>query len=173
MSSEIRLTPTSYVVLGMLDWLGPSSPYKLKKLAEGSIADFHPVPHTTFYEEPARLADAGYLEVTQEEGGRRRKRYALADKGRRALAEWLADPAVEPAQLRSPALLKVFFGADVAPLAEAETARHREILEFFERVRDTEQVAPAPRRALATGIGFHRFWVDEWQRLRRRGEGAE
>jgi PadR family transcriptional regulator, regulatory protein AphA len=164
-SSDIRLTPTSYVVLGMLDWLGPSSPYKLKKLAEGSIADFYPVPHTTFYDEPARLAEAGYLEVTQEEGGRRRKRYALAARGRRALADWLADPEAEPTELRSPALLKIFFGAEAAPLAEAGLARHRALVAFFERIRDTEDVAPAPRRALETGIGYHSFWVAEWERL--------
>lgn len=173
MSSDIRLTSTSYVVLGMLDWLGPSSPYKLKKLAEQSIADFYAVPHTTFYDEPARLAAAGYVDEAQEETGRRRKRYALTPKGRRALADWLADPEVEPTELRSPALLKVFFGADVAPLAEAGLARHEALLASFERIRDEEDVAPAPRLALATGINYHRMWVDTWKWLRRAGSGSE
>ena len=56
---EIRLTSTSYVVLGMLDWLGPSTPYRLKRVLAESVQDFFPVPHTSFYAEPARLAAAG------------------------------------------------------------------------------------------------------------------
>ena len=59
---NIRLTSTSYVVLGMLDWLGPSTPYRLKRVMSESVEDFFPVPHTSFYAEPARLAAAGYLD---------------------------------------------------------------------------------------------------------------
>ena len=170
MSSPIRLTSTSFIVLGMIDWLGPSSPYTLKKVLEGSIADFHPVPHTTFYEEPARLAVAGYLDESQEAGGRRRKLYSLTREGRRALADWLADPSAEPTEIRSPAMLKVFFGADPAPLAEAGLERHRELLAHFEAVPD-----PGGGRGLAlrTGIDYHRMWIAAWQRLRRGGQRSE
>lgn len=169
---EIRLSPTSYVVLGLLDWLGPSSPYRLKKALEVSVADFHPVPHTSFYAEPARLAEAGYLDESQEEGGRRRKRYSLTDRGREALSEWLADPVAEPTQVRSPPMLKVFFGADPGPLAESELARHRELLAGFEDVRDRLEHPPHRRRALDAGIAFHRTWVETWERMRAETDEA-
>src|SRR3990170_5017800 len=90
---EIRLTSTSYVVLGMLDWLGPSTPYRLKRVLAESVQDFFPVPHTSFYAEPARLAAAGYLDERVERGGRRRRTYELTPRGRAALDEWLGEPA--------------------------------------------------------------------------------
>jgi DNA-binding PadR family transcriptional regulator len=166
-SRDIRLSVTSYVVLGTLDLIGPSSPYRLKKLVEESVADFHPVPHTTLYEEPARLAAAGYLEESQEEGGRRRKRYALTERGAQALREWLADPVAEPTELRSPALLKVFFGADPEPLARAQMEHHERLLGFFEAMRSErgERLRPAPRRLLDVGIEFHSFFARTWRRL--------
>jgi DNA-binding PadR family transcriptional regulator len=169
-SREIRLSVTSYVVLGTIDLIGPSSPYRLKKLVDQSVADFHPVPHTTLYEEPARLAAAGYLEETQEQGGRRRKSYALTEKGARALKQWLSDPAAEPTELRSPALLKVFFGADPEPLARAQMEHHERLIEFFETVRAErgDGMRPAPRRLLDVGIEFHTFFARTWRRLGQR-----
>ena len=166
-STEIQLTSTSFIVLGLLQWLGPASPYRLKKVLESSIADFHRIPHTTMYSEPARLAAAGYLEETQEGTGRRRKRYTITEKGREALAEWLADPRAEPTEVRSPALLKVFFGADPEPLAAPALAYHREWRAFLEGVRDGRE-GPMPEgvaRALEAGIGYHGFWIEQWTRL--------
>ena len=55
---EIRLTSTSYVLLGMLDWLGPSTPYRLKRVMAESVEDFFPVPHTSFYAEPGAAGGA-------------------------------------------------------------------------------------------------------------------
>ena len=83
---ETRLTGTSYAVLTLIELLGPSTPYDLKQALERSIANFWPVPHTTFYAEPERLAAGGFLSVTQEEGGRRRKVYSLTAAGVGALS---------------------------------------------------------------------------------------
>jgi len=164
----MRLTPTSYVVLGLVRLLESASPYDLKKLMEASVRDFHPVPHTTFYVEPARLAKAGYLNETQEESGRRRKAYSLTDKGRQALDDWIGAPEVEPTQLRSPALLKMFFGGDPEPLARVEIARHEGLLAFFERLRERRggEMDPGSRMTLDTGVKYHRFWIEQWKRLR-------
>src|ERR1700677_1225067 len=60
-SKSIRLTTTSYAVMSLLEMLGEAPPYDLKQALERSIENFWPVPHTTFYDEPARLARAGYL----------------------------------------------------------------------------------------------------------------
>src|ERR1044071_722728 len=114
-SKPIRLTSTSDALLSLLDQLGEATPYEIKQAMDKSIENFWPVPHTTAYEEPARLAGGGYLTVRQEEGGRRRKTYALTDAGPRPLEEWPAGPEVAPPQLREEAVLKVFAGGD--PLA--------------------------------------------------------
>ena len=81
----MRLTGTSYAVLSVLDALGPATPYDLKQALEISVENFWPVPHTTFYAEPERLAVAGLLSSSQEPAGRRRKVYALTDEGRDTL----------------------------------------------------------------------------------------
>ena len=165
----LRLTPTSYVVLGLVDVLEPdATPYRLKQVMARSVADFHPVPHTTFYVEPARLAKGGYLEEVQEERGRRRKSYSLTDKGRRALTDWVADTEAEATQLRSPAMLKVFLGADPEPLARAALAHHQALLANFQNLLAVrgDHLQPGPRRALETGISYHRWWISAWERLR-------
>jgi PadR family transcriptional regulator, regulatory protein AphA len=109
---QIRLTTTSYAVLSLLETFGEATPYELKQALEHTIENFWPVPHTTFYEEPARLAKAGYLSQQQENGGRRRKRYALTDAGRMALHTWANSPGAPPSQYRDEGMLKVFAGAD-------------------------------------------------------------
>ncbi len=167
---NIRLTSTSYVVLGMLDWLGPSTPYRLKRVMAESVEDFFPVPHTSFYAEPARLAAAGYVDEHVERGGRRRKTYALTARGREALEAWLAEPETRPGEFRFPAMLKVFFGADPSSFAGAQAAHHRGLAERFEAVRaradrgDVE-LPEQRRKVLETGILLHRWWEARWTEL--------
>ena len=88
---EIRLTPISFIVLGLLSWVETATPYELKQMAT-SLSDLWSVQHTQLYGEPARLAKAGYLTEQQEATGRRRKTYALTRKGGAALQDWLARP---------------------------------------------------------------------------------
>ncbi|HEX8753697.1 MAG TPA: helix-turn-helix transcriptional regulator, partial [Solirubrobacterales bacterium] len=109
-SKPIRLTGTSYALLALLQEFGEMTSYEIKGKLESSIENFWPVPHTTAYEEPARLAAAGYLSARQEEGGRRRRSYAVTDAGREALAAWAAEPTAAPPQLRDEVMLKVFAG---------------------------------------------------------------
>src|SRR5690349_24963097 len=103
-----RLSGTSYAVLALIGLLGEASPYDLKQAIERSIENFWPVPHTTFYAEPARLAKGGYLSESQESGGRRRKLYALTERGREALHEWVSTPEAAAPQLRDEGVLKIF-----------------------------------------------------------------
>ena len=74
--STVRLTPTSYVVLGLLERLQPATPYDLKRAAQLGVSNLWSLPHAQLYVEPARLAAAGLLSERQEAGSRRRKRYA-------------------------------------------------------------------------------------------------
>ena len=88
----IRLSGTSYAVLGLVRFLRQATPYDLKRAMGYSIENFWPVPHTTFYAEPERLARAGYLIKHREAEGRRRKLYRITDAGRQALEEWVNAP---------------------------------------------------------------------------------
>lgn len=165
MSTEprARLSGTSYAVLGLIGYLEPCTPYDLKRFLEQSVENFWQVPHTTFYAEPARLAGAGYLTVTQEPRGRRRKLYALTDAGREALRAWVADAPVAPPQVRDEMLLKIFFGADPRPLLEGRADWHRrklaELEGYLEKARE-EAAGGGIERSLIFGTSFHRMMVE-------------
>src|ERR1700704_4255001 len=99
MSSKIRLTPTSYIVLGLLDAAGEATPYDLKGVIAAGLGNFWSIQHAQLYAEPERLTAAGLLEERREEGGRRRRHYKITASGRRALREWLAEPTAELTEL--------------------------------------------------------------------------
>ena len=123
-----RLTSTSYAVLSLLELLGEATSYDLKQALGRSIENFWPVPHTTFYEEPARLEKAGYLSARQEAHGRRRRVYSLTESGHEALRDWARDASVGPQQLRDEAMLKVFAGGDPRSIFANRAQWHREKL---------------------------------------------
>jgi DNA-binding PadR family transcriptional regulator len=157
------LTGTSYAVLGLIGYLQPCTPYDLKRFIEQSISNFWPVPHTTFYVEPARLAVAGYLEERQESGGRRRKLYSLTPAGRQALEKWLATPAAAPPELRDELELKVFLGADPRPLLGERLRWHQQKLTelegYLEAARDGSWPAGVAR-SLEAGTAYHRLMIE-------------
>jgi PadR family transcriptional regulator, regulatory protein AphA len=164
---EIRLTPTSYIVLGLLELAGESTPYGLKQLVAGSVGHFWTLQHAQLYSEPERLATAGHVTERRERGGRRRRLYSLTDRGRAALDAWRDDPVSERAELREPALLKLFFGADPSRLAAAQLPAHRAKLAEYEAIRDgmPGEVPDGPRQALEMGIRHEREFVRFWEEL--------
>jgi PadR family transcriptional regulator AphA len=170
----IRLTTTSYAVLSLLDTFGEATPYELKQTLEHTIENFWPVPHTTFYDEPARLAEAGYLSYSQEEGGRRRKRYALTDAGRGALRAWANTPGAPPSQYRDEGLLKVFAGADPRVVFAGRGAWHRAQLAELEGYMEALEREPngsvedrwrGAHTTLVGGIAYHRQLAEIFERL--------
>jgi PadR family transcriptional regulator, regulatory protein AphA len=160
----IRLTHTSYIVLGFVEAMGQATPYELKHAAGASVGNFWSIPHAQFYTEPERLAGAGYLTEKQEEGGRRRKHYALTARGRKALDAWRAEPTSEFVELRDPGLLQVFFGADPVVVAEAQLAGHRRKLAEYEALAELDMV-PGQRRALEAGLAHERLFIRYWETL--------
>jgi PadR family transcriptional regulator, regulatory protein AphA len=164
---EIRLTPTSYIVLGLLELAGESTPYALKQLVAGSVGYFWTLQHAQLYTEPERLAGAGYLTEKREQTGRRRRLYSLTDKGRRALDDWRTETTSELAELREPALLKLFFGADAKRLAAVQIPANRARLAEYEAIRDSmpPDVPAGPRQALEMGIRFERAAIAFWEEL--------
>lgn len=172
MSSEIRLTPTSYIVLGLIQAAGEATPYDLKQMVATGLSDFWSLQHAQLYTEPERLARAGYLSERREEGGRRRKHYELTPDGERALAEWREEPTAELTELRDLALLKVFFGADPQAMAAVQLPAHEAKLAEYEELRDGSlaDLPPGAAISLQAGIRAERFWTAFWSDLRDDGK---
>jgi PadR family transcriptional regulator AphA len=135
---RVRLTPTSYLVLGLLAREGPSTPYELERHVRATLGNFWSFPHTLLYSEPPRLASFGLVNEVRETTGRRRRVFATTTAGEAALRAWLDRPSNEPTELRDPGLLQLFFG-DLAPvasrlrLAEQQLAIHRAKLAAYEQ----------------------------------------
>lgn len=167
MSSDTRLTPTSYIVLGLLEAAGEATPYDLKQMVAASLGNFWSLQHAQLYSEPQRLAAAGYLTERRETGGRRRRHYRLTPEGRSALRAWLAEPTAELAELRDLALLKVFFGARPAAVAERQVEAHRAKLAEYEAIMEQagDELPEGARITLEAGIGAERAWIRFWSQF--------
>jgi len=164
---DVRLTPTSYVVLGLIEAMGSATPYDLKGAARRGVGNLWALPHTQLYSESSRLSEAGLLDETREDSGRRRRLYRLTDAGRDALESWRADPAAQSWELRDAGLLKLFFGADPEQLAHVQLEASRRELAEYERIREEmpEEAPEGPRLALEAGIRHARTWIDFWKDL--------
>jgi len=163
---KLRLTETSYIVLGLLDQGEPATPYDLKRFAQLSTSNFWSVPHTQLYTECARLAGEGLLDERQEETGRRRRMYRLTKRGREALEAWRNEPASDLYELRDAATLKLFFGGDPATLAAAQLEAHKGRLKEYEQIYEGADALPEGQRlALECGIGHERQFIRFWSRL--------
>lgn len=166
MSSEHRLSPTSYIVLALIDGAGEATPYDLKQAVGMTLGNFWSVPHAQIYAEPERLSERGYLSERREQGGRRRRYYTLTPQGEEALREWLAEPTGEMTELRDPGLLKLFFGGDPKRLARAQLSTHRQRLAELESLAEAMEGQPGVPRGfrltIVAGLGHEREWVRFW-----------
>ena len=165
---SMKLTPTSFIVLGLVELAGEATPYDLKRMVSASIGNFWSVPHSQLYGEPVRLAGAGLLAEEREASGRRRRVYSLTDSGRRALEEWRQQATDELPELRDLSLLKLFFGADPSMIAVAQAEAHEQKLAAYKALAGARAAAgapPGPARTLAAGIAHERVWVAYWREL--------
>jgi len=170
----VTLGPVSYVVLGLLDRDGPSTPYELKAAVGRGVAAFWPFPHSQIYAETQRLTGFGLLAEEREDVGRRRRTYRVTAAGRGALRAWLAEPTTEEPQLRSLALLQLYFGqlaepSDIAALAGAQLRMHAGRLDGLDRVigRLTERGDPPWQLTVAHLLrDADTAMVAHWQRIR-------
>jgi PadR family transcriptional regulator, regulatory protein AphA len=181
MSTQLRAGPVSYLVLGIVAVRGPSTSYDLKRFVQLSIGHFWPFPHTQLYAEPARLAEAGLLEETQEESGRRRRFYAITDAGRELLGEWLAEPVTTPMEYRDLGLLKLFFAElsgpeQVQALALQQAEAQRRQLAEYEGIQ--ERFAGRPElahrlRSLDLGTRMARAAAEFWEDVAKEPNGTD
>ncbi len=155
-----HLTSTSYLVLGLIQREGPSTPYELKRHVAATIGHFWSFPHALLYKEPGRLVELGLLTEEREAERRRRRLFTITDRGRAAIREWLATPAQKPTELRDAGLLQLFF-ADLGStderraLAVAQLAIHRAALARYEDDRRAERGLNGSDKAART--------VEHWQ----------
>ena len=163
------LTPTSYLVLGLVRSLQPCTSYEMKQLVKVSIGMFWSFPHSQLYAEPARLVEDGMLVEEQEEAGRRRRTYRITEAGSAALDRWLRTPAVEIGELRDEGLLKLFFSdaiddGAIAALARAQAAVHEERIAFLTTLRDEvgDRAGAAQLATLELGLRWDRTAVEFW-----------
>lgn len=170
--AELSLTPTSYLVLGLVAGHGPCTSYEMKRVVGVSIGNFWPFPHSQLYAEPARLAEHGLLAEDQEEAGRRRRTYRITGAGTEALQDWLAEPADDHVELRDQGLLKLFFGAlatsqDLRDLAAGQREAHEQAEDNYLRLRDElEGTATAAQlKTLDLGIRFERTCAEFWREV--------
>jgi DNA-binding PadR family transcriptional regulator len=158
-----KLTTASYLVLGMIDMLGPVTPYGLKTAAANTVTHFWSLPHTQIYTQCDRLLADGYVSERREREGRRRRRFSITKKGEQSLRRWLTEGADVVADMRDLATLKMFFGADPQKLAQAQTKLHQDTLAYYLSLRGADGVDGGPLLALEVGIAHERAMVRFWK----------
>jgi len=174
------LSPTAYVVLGMLG-LGARTGYDIKGVVDQSTRFFWAASYGQIYPELKQLEEAGLVTgKLAPTGGRKRKEYDLTAAGRKALVEWAAGPPEMP-ELRDESLLKLFF-ADALPLEQAlgQIRMRREGHErFLALLKEIESRAsedhPFASLVLQYGIEYAEFnigWCNRWERRLKEKEAA-
>jgi DNA-binding PadR family transcriptional regulator len=165
MSSAPALTTTSYAILGLLavkSW----TTHELVLQVDRSTRRLWPRAQSKLYEEPKKLVAHGLARASDDPVGRRRRtRYTITAKGRRALAEWLHEPGAGP-QLEFEQLLKISFadsGSKADILANLAACREWVIEQNRENLEAARSYAEGrgafPERAALNQLGG-RFLTD-------------
>jgi DNA-binding PadR family transcriptional regulator len=125
MSSAAPMTTTSYAILGLLA-VKPWTTHELVQQVDRSLRRIWPRAQSKLYEEPKKLVAHGYARASDDSVGRRRRtRYTITAKGRRALAAWLSQPGDGPV-LECEQLVKIHFadgGTKADVLANLDATR--------------------------------------------------
>lgn len=180
---ERELPVTSYALLGLLTF-GERSGYDLGKLIEQSIGFFFTPAKSQIYAELRRLVSLGYATEREIEQDRRpdKRVYSVTTEGQRALREWLEAPDTPPDEVKSPFMVKLFFGRLMSRevlLAQLERVREqsREYLEqlrLIEKAIKDEDDLFHPYLTLKCGLAYGRAqarWVDQTiKEVRERGD---
>lgn len=181
MLSTHQLSPTSYLVLGLLAREGPSTPYGLKRQVAATLGQFWSFPHALLYAEPPRLAGMGLVTEKRELQGRRRRTFTITAAGDDAVQQWLARPSGDSTELRDPGLLQLYFadlGSSQTPriIAREQLAIHRDKLESYtQRIRALRksqgsrgpdgQLDEWHGHSLRMGMLYERAAVEFWEGL--------
>lgn len=102
-------------ILGFLS-IKPMSGYDLKKLFDFSAAFFWPADQAQIYRALKKLVKDGSAEMRGPEHGKtvERKVYAITDKGRKDLHDWITNPKGSDLISRLPFLMQLFFSSSLS-----------------------------------------------------------
>jgi DNA-binding PadR family transcriptional regulator len=171
MSSPLKLTPFSYVILVLVgdDGAGPHD--LVRMMRNGRV--YWSAPESQYYAEPKRLEKAGLLAAVKQPGRtHERTHYTLTDAGREALAAWLATPTRFPRIQNEPVVrLLAAEYAERGVLLESLAALRTELDELDESLKAAqEREQSLPHRAKVLGLNrrlaqrivdAHRQWLEE------------
>ena len=193
MDKTSGLTTSERALLGLLS-MGARSGYDLRQLIPKSIGHFWSESYGQIYPALKRMTALKLVDKKTERGKGRPDRhvYSLTERGREELGEWLKAPVETRTVPRNELLLKVFFGAHVAPAvvrehvevlhgeAEAERARYGSIAR--ELKKSCAKNPQLPYWLMTLNMGRHdanaklawcRETLEELERLERGGrDGA-
>ncbi len=123
--SMAKRSSSSMAILGLLG-IDRWTPYELvQHMKRSTIHYIWPRAESKVYEEPKRLAAAGYVTATADRKNPRRTRYQITPTGRRVLREWLEQPDAA-VTFESEGALKILF---------AEHGTKQQLLTTIHRMR--------------------------------------
>ena len=159
--SKQRLTPTAYLILGLLAREGTSTAYELERHVAATVGKVWSFARTLLYTEPARLARQGLISETREPGGRHRRILTITQNGVAALNAWLDRPSSDPSELRDLGLLQMHFTDLTSPearrrLAEQQLADHTARLTAYEEEEREKHPPDTNKRGYRT--------IEKWRR---------
>ncbi len=165
MSTPSReLTTTSYAILGFLA-IRPWSTYELAKQMRRNFHYFWPRAESNLYAEPKRLISAGLVHArSRPVGQRRRTVYSITVQGRRALEQWLRQPA-DASRLEAEPLVKLAFAENstkdyvlenLRKFQDDAGSRLRELRAIFEEYLREED--PFPERVHINVVAYRLLW---------------
>ncbi len=101
---------TKYVILGLLTE-GPMTGYDIKKIIDIRFSFFWNESYGQLYPVLKTLAEEDLITAEKSSEGRGKVTYAITQKGKKALKEWLEEP-VEKEIVRFELLLKMYFAGE-------------------------------------------------------------
>ncbi|USB34156.1 helix-turn-helix transcriptional regulator [Paenibacillus sp. YPG26] len=118
-----------YVIMGLLIEQ-PMNGYEIKKTIDSSVGLFYKVSYGSLYPALKRLAEKGWISLTDTEDAKNKKIASLLPEGHRQFLLWLAEPLD---LFRDEPLLRLFFYDHLDPavreerLAEYRFALHKQV----------------------------------------------
>ena len=172
------LPNTSYAVLGLLSFGEALSGYELKKQAENLNFFYWSPAQSQIYSELRRLAKEGYVSSKEvKQSGKPDKRLYKATKaGLAELKRWLSESPLEPASIKHPFALKLYFGhmsdkTSLLGFLESYIASTKEALGELAIVQEfTQHTEGHYYQSLLADWGYHHYQaeLDFAQKLHKR-----
>ena len=154
----MKLKPTAYVILGILAIHPNQSGYEIRKTVQQTVGFFWGESFGQIYPTLKRLLADGLI-IPSASGSKTRmtrQEYSISPSGLLRLQEWLAVPYREDPP-RDEFLLKLFFGAEVAPNVSATHIRRFQ--EQNRKVLSTLLELQALGRARSAHYPGFPFWI--------------